>query len=259
MQHMNSQATSFIPQRPTAGKVKSRGVRKIYVLAYVTYVIFFGTALAAGGVFFLKVTLGKELEAQQATLAQEKSKFSESDMMSVREMQSRLNTAKDRLDKHISVVSIFDALERSALQSVQFVTFNYVRTTDGAPLVSFIGNTDKFDNLIFQREVLQSNPILASSTFSDIALNSSPVLDKSGQAIQGTQQQVITFGIEASIPTSLVQYQPSATAPNNGQAQADTFPTSLESGSGAGQGTSSSNASGTGAPQQQASSSLINQ
>ena len=47
---MNSQSTSFIPQRPTQGKLKNRGVRKIYILTYVSYVLFFGTLIAAAGV-----------------------------------------------------------------------------------------------------------------------------------------------------------------------------------------------------------------
>ena len=43
------QGTSFIPKSPVKGTVKPRGVRKVYILTYVTYVLFFGTLISYKG------------------------------------------------------------------------------------------------------------------------------------------------------------------------------------------------------------------
>lgn len=216
---MDSQATSFIPQRPVGNKLKTRGVRKIYLLATVAYILFFSTVLAAGAVFFYKITLDKQLDIQRQALAAEKSKFSQSDIASVREMEKRLNMVKDRMDKHVSVLSILEALEHSAVEKVQYVSFEYRRPTDGAPTVTFQGNAGTFDDLIFQREVLHSNPILASAIFMNTALDTSEKRDSSGNVIQGNYQKVVTFGLHADIPASLVGY-----TPRNGTAAATIQP-----------------------------------
>lgn len=208
---MNSQGTSFIPQRPTGGKIKSRGVRKIYLLAMIAYILFFATVLAAGGVFFFKLAVEKDLAAQQKNLATEKSKFNQSDIVNVIEMNKRLTMAKDRMDKHISVLSILEALEHSAIQTVNFDSFDYKRPNDAAPVVTFSGTSDTFDSLLFQREVLQSNPILASAAFSGITLGIVDKKDSTGKTVPGSSQRVISFDLQSDIPVSLVGYTPRST------------------------------------------------
>lgn len=202
---MNPQGTSFIPQRPAAGKVKNRGVRKIYILAYISYVLFFGSAIAAAGTFFYTLTIDSQLGYQKSLLAAERDRFSESDMASIRELEERMNIAQDRMNKHISVVSIFEALEQSAVQAIRFTSFVYERPNDNAPLVTWLGSTEKFNTIIFQREILEQNPVLAGATFTEVALVTSNVEDEATASTEAMRS--LTFSLSKEIDQSLVPYK----------------------------------------------------
>jgi hypothetical protein len=199
----NPQGTSFIPQRPTRGKTAPRKVRKIYVLAYLSIVLFFGSLLAAAGVFFFNLSLDIQLEKQEKFMAQERQQFNQGDIESVRDLEERITIAQERLDNHVSVLSIFEALEASAVQSISFVSFTYKRLGDGFPQVAFTGVSDQFNNILFQREVLASNPILAGSLFKEVSLTS-----LTGTNNTATGQKVIAFELGKEIDTGLIGYTP---------------------------------------------------
>jgi len=225
---MNPQGTSFIPQRPTQGKVKHRGVRKIYVLTYVSYVLFFGSVITAGATFFYSNILEGQLDRQKNTLIAERAKFDESDMGSIRQLDNRLNTARQRMDMHISVPSIFTALEDSAVQSLQFVSFSYKRDNDLAPLIALTGTSDNtFNSILFQREVLQTNPILSGATFTEVALGAT-----SNTADEGSvTQNLISFELTKEVDPSLIKYVPSSAVRSfEGFDQTDTMDASAEEG-----------------------------
>lgn len=216
---MNPQGTSFIPQRPTQGRLKNRGVRKIYILAYVSYVFFFGTTLAAAGLFFYNATLEAKLVHQKELLTAERDKFSQSDIESVRELERRINLAKERMDAHISVVSIFEALEKNAVQSLQLVSFGYKRLNDDAPVVTVSGNTNEFNKVLFQRDVLNADPILAGGVFSEVTLGSP---DNSIKATDGSNEEVIRFIFTKAVTPSLVGYVPRNTGASSNDTQNNT-------------------------------------
>jgi hypothetical protein len=197
----NSQGTSFIPQRPTKGPSKQRGVRKIYILSFLSYVMFFGALLAAGATLFIKLSLETELTQQQQLLDQERSRFSESEIASVRELAKRIETTKARMNQHISVLSIFESLELSAIQTLNFTGFNYERLNDEATLVTILGQAEKFDSVLFQREVLALNPILSGSSFTEVGLQSRE--DEAGRL-----DKMITFSFEKKVDPTDAAYLP---------------------------------------------------
>jgi hypothetical protein len=113
-------------------------------------VLFFGAVLAAAGTFFFNILIEGQLEAVKQALTAEREKFSQSDIESVRELDKKLKIAGERINSHISVLSIFEALELSAVQSLRFIEFSYKRLNDEAPIVMLKGTTGRFDSVIFQ-------------------------------------------------------------------------------------------------------------
>jgi hypothetical protein len=200
---VNPQGTSFIPQRPARGKSQPRQVRKIYVLAYIAYVMFFGSLIAAGVVLFYQFSLGVHLDEKRTQLEQERQQFNQGDIESVRDLERRLKVAQERLNKHVSVLAIFEALERSTVRSLRYVSFSYQRLNDSFPLLTFSGTSERFNNVLFQREVLASNPILAGSSFSEVQLQSS-VNAQNPSVVTET----IAFTLQKSLDTSLIGYTP---------------------------------------------------
>lgn len=205
---MNPQSTSFIPHRPTQGKIQNRGVRKVYILTYVSYIVFFGTLLSIGGVLAYKFTLNAQLTRQQQLLSEERSKFKQADIESIKELEQRIDTSKDRMDKHVSVLSIFEAFEKAAVQSLRFASFTYTRKTDESPEVTITGDGDTFNSVLFQRDVLLANPILKAASVSGVALETSSTENEDGTPNQTDTKKIITFSISETLDPTLVRYEP---------------------------------------------------
>lgn len=199
---VNPQGTSFIPQRPSRGKAEPKRVRKIYMLTYVTYVLFFGSLVATAAVFFFSFSLDVQLDTKRESLAAERQQFNQGDIESIRDLEKRINVAEERLNNHVSVLAIFEALEQSAVQSLRYISFSYKRLNDEFPLVSFTGTSDRFNNVLFQRDVFASNPVLAGSVIKDVALESEIAGDPSNA------EKLVTFTIEKEVDTSLIGYTP---------------------------------------------------
>jgi hypothetical protein len=199
---MNPQGTSFIPQRPTQGTIRKRGVRKVYILTYISFILFFGTILSTAGTFVYKTFENAQLDAQKKLLAEEREKFNEADMESVRELNRRMQNAQNLIDAHVSVVSIFTALEQSTLQELVLTGFDYKRSTAQVPTIALFGTTEAFNSILFQRTVLSSNPILKGASFTEVALMS----EAQGENLPLTKN--IAFTITADVQPDLIKFQP---------------------------------------------------
>lgn len=218
---MNPQGTSFIPHRPTQGNIQNRGVRKVYILTYVSYVVFFGTILAVGGVLAYKFTLNTQLVRQQQLLSEERNKFKEGDIESVKTLERRINTSKERMDKHVSVVSVFDAFEKAAVQSLHFSNIVYKRISDASVKVTVTGTADAFNGILFQRDVLLSNPVLAKATVSGVELATGSSVNDDGTPKKGDVKKTITFSIGENLDASTIKYV-AHTPDASGQNQSET-------------------------------------
>ena len=147
---MNPQGTSFIPQRPTQGANQKRGVRKIYVFTYISYILFFGSALAAVGTFFYNSLLDTRLQVHKDALVAEEAKFDQEAINNVRELDQKIKSAQKRMDLHLSVPTIFEALERNVSQSLVLSSFSYKRENDSPPKVEIAGNAKREEEPVSQ-------------------------------------------------------------------------------------------------------------
>jgi len=166
------QGTSFIPKSPVKGTVKPRGVRKVYILTYVTYVLFFGTLISAAGLFVYGLTIEQQLVSEKNRLADERKSFKEADLERVRDLEVRMNTAFSVLDRQVSVHSIFEALERSTVKPIQIEGLEYVKDIDNSLNVTLRAVTEIFNSALFQREIFASDSVLAGASFSEVSFSS---------------------------------------------------------------------------------------
>lgn len=199
---VSSQGTSFIPARPTKGKVKAGSIRKIYLLSYLSYILFFCTIMAAGGIFIYKVSLSNQLEQQQDLLAQERQSFNQSDLVRIQDLDFRIDTAMERLNQHVSVVSILTALEQSTVESVYFLDFNYSRLAGGLPEVVLSAKANGFDALLFQKDIFDSNPILQGASLSSVSMQIE-TSDEDPVVVQ----EVVSFTLAAAFDPALILYK----------------------------------------------------
>src|SRR5690606_8451665 len=70
--------------------------------------------------------------------------------------------------------------------------------------------SDRFNNVLFQREVLGTNPILAGSSFKEVQLASIP-----DQRAPDGLRDTVSFTLEKMVDTSLIGYTPRSAARTN--------------------------------------------
>ena len=118
--------TSFIPKKPVTmtGQSQPSSMSLLLVVSIIIFLISLGLA---GYVFLQKNLLLQKLTTDQNTIETNKSGLT-SDSITIEslvELNSRINVAKDLLNKHIAVSPIFDFLQQGTLKSVRFKNFNF--------------------------------------------------------------------------------------------------------------------------------------
>jgi len=197
---MESSGSSFIPQRPTRGKVAAKSFRKIYVLSYVSYLVFFTTMLAVGGVFIYQLMLKSELDGLKEQLVSQKNLFSQADLDRVRNLDYRIDAASQLVSSHASLLTVFRALDNTIADPIQLLNFSYDRKEDqNTPRVTLAAVASEFDEVIFQEQILASNPMTRGFKVANVNLATVPV-DQERLELGVRQVVNINLTAELSVP-----------------------------------------------------------
>lgn len=204
---------SFIPKQPASAQLRKRSVRRIYILSYISFVVFFGVVIAAAGTFFYKVNVGTELENSEQTLVQLRSEFQSADFERVKFLATQLDEASQLLDRHVSLVAILKALEDSTVATVAYSSLDYTRTLPTELTLDVAGVTDNFNSLIFQRQVYGLDPsaVLSGAKIANFTSTYASELETSEvQTLVGDEEQIVEFTLVQSIGPSNALYEPSS-------------------------------------------------
>ncbi len=199
---------SFIPRQTNQPAPRKKITRRVYVLNYVVYVLFFGTLFVTAALFIWEFQLNKTLDTQRSLLEAERNKFSQSQIERVRELDMQLNIVQTLLDNHTSVLQIFSALEDTTLQNVGFAGFRIysagsnkengeVEVDTNTYTLSLYGGLDDFNTLVFQREVLKQNDLLKGATIKQVVYGAAEGFE--GLEIEDTSR----ISYEISIPIAM--------------------------------------------------------
>ena len=208
---------SFIPRQSNQPAPRKKITRRVYVLNYVVYVLFFGTLFITAALFVWEFQLNKSLDQQKSLLEAERNKFSQSDIEKVRELDRQLSLARSLLDNHTSVRQIFNALEDATLQNVDFSGF--VITDAGVEegvvgsvadsgantyYLSLVGGLNDFNTLLFQREVLQQNSLLSGAEIRQVIYG---LGEDGGDQIALSEAYQIAYEITIPVAMSDIPYR----------------------------------------------------
>lgn len=201
---MESSGSSFIPTRPTRGKVAAKSFRKVYVLSYVSYLVFFTTLLAAGGIYLYILSLKSELSSLQQDLVAQKNLFSQSDLDRVRNLDYRIDTANDLVNGHASLLTVFNALDSVIADPVQFLSFNYDRVEDTQrPHISLTAVAEEFDEVIFQDQIMRNNAITSRFNVANVNLSTQPI---DPERLELGVRQVVNVNLTAELAVSDINF-----------------------------------------------------
>ena len=150
--------TSFIPQKTsiTSGQNESSSLSLFLVVSIVVFLISLGLA---GYVYLEKKILVQKITADQGTIETNKNGLI-SDSNTVENLvalNSRINVAKNLLNKHVSISPIFDFLQQTTLKSVRFKNFSFSSTNkdtsgSGGVFVQMSGSAKDWETVASQAD-----------------------------------------------------------------------------------------------------------
>lgn len=208
----NPPGGSFIPKRPQARRSSpTKAGRRVYVFSYVAFVVFFGTLLSSGGIYFLKERAAQQLEEHALLLEAERTVFNQAEIDEIRSFDEQLQLAMTVLDSHTAFSKVFEELEQFTAAPVQFAGLDYTREVAGGTVLTLDGLTESFDVLLFQREALQQSELFGAAKFVNVSYGSAATLiegaDRIDPQTSQTQFDRVTFTFESDAFADKIGYE----------------------------------------------------
>lgn len=184
--------TSFIPKKPIVAS-ESVARKSIDFFAIIATILFLGSLVLSAAVFAWKYTLQKQVANSEASLAKAKDQFDQEFIGYVNRLNSRIETSKELLNKHVGASTIFGFLASHTLKTVSYTDFTYSYEADGTVKVVMKGVAKSYSSIALQSEEFgKQNQYIKSPIFSDL----NP--DQSGSVV---------FTLTALLDKNLISYQ----------------------------------------------------
>jgi len=166
--------------------------------------ILFATVLGAGGLYFYKGILAKNIADLQNNLTLAQNRFEPSKITELKVLDKRLNAATEILANHLTIIPIFNELEQLTMKTVRFTKFSYAAGTDKNAVVDvkMSGVAIGYRSIALQSDLFAQNKNFLNPIFSNLTL------DQSGNVL---------FDLQFSVDPKFVNYkQDLLTSASNG-------------------------------------------
>lgn len=203
---MEGQGSSFIPKSSARVPSRTRVTHRIYVLSYISYIVFFGALFAVAGVYLYGSNVARSLEALKSQLVTERSRFNNEDIEAIKLLDKRLSTAEQFVEESSAPSRIFGDIEDVVASNIQFSGFKYRYLSNRQFEIALTGRAEELNEIVWQRELLKNTNILRDAVVSkyDYSVDGeSSVTTVSGDA-------TLTFVISDTRSTALIPYLPPA-------------------------------------------------
>lgn len=201
---MPEQGASFIPKSGVKKVQRNRGARRIYLLAYICYIIFFSTLFVVVGVYLYAATVNRSLTTLKEQLSVEQQRFSVSDIEQVRLFDKRMREANRLLEESSAPSRIFSDVESIVASNIYFSSMNYELLPGRKFQIELVGRANNFNQLINQKDLIGNSEILRDATITayDYGLGSEGNLS-------GAASLAFTFADTRDL--SIISYKPNIT------------------------------------------------
>jgi len=205
--------SSFIPKKPLTGIQEAAPQTHVSIFSVLAVFLFVISIGLAGGAFFWVTVLEKQKDLNIQTLEDSRKQFDPSLIDELKRVNTRIDVAKELLDRHVSVSNFFDIIEGFTLRSVRFTNFSYVlgSNTEEVIKLQMNGEAESFSAIALQSDVLGKNKSLSNPILSNLAL-------KEGGKI--------SFTLGAEVPASILLYKDFVKGATPAQAATSTTATS---------------------------------
>lgn len=219
---MFSSNGSFIPKQDSnARPKKKKSSYYVGVFSYISYIILFGSAIAALLVFLYSIQIQNTFAERQDTLQNIKNEFRQSELAEVQEFELLVETAETTFNESTSLAPLFSALEESVAESVQFESIGIERSGNRLT-VRVNAVSDGFDTALFQRTVYERFALLESFDLQDVTFNRG-VTSGTAELSPLLQGENVSFTLVAHVPYDGVPFNPRLQLDQVSQVQSETF------------------------------------
>jgi hypothetical protein len=209
--------TSFIPKKSVAsiggvGVAKATPRRSSSLFMILAVMIFIISLGAVGGMYLWKEYLVSKQENYKKQLVQKEKQFDSNLIQQLKRENVKIDLAKQLLDKHLAVSSIFSIISQFTIRDVRFLSMDVSAPNDQSSDLKFDmdGYGTSLQAVAFQSDVLGQ---LEQYGLRDIVKNpimSDPSLDASG---------AVSFGFTATINPNSLSYEKLISSMTNGNGQ----------------------------------------
>lgn len=160
-------------------------------------VAIFGAAIfAAAGVFFYNQFLTDEIKKKVVILEKEKGSLDLETIQELTKLDKRIESAKKILDRHVSLIPLFELLEKNTLRNVRFKNFKFGIEKDGI-ILDMNGVANSYAAVALQADIFGEDKNITEPVFSDLGV------DFNGN---------VTFRVIAKIDPRLISFRNSVAA-----------------------------------------------
>lgn len=202
----DSKNSSFIPKAGPVGRRRTNASKQVYIFTLISYVLIFATMIASAGTFMFKMSKEKLLNETHVRLYNNISIFNDASFQEVISFDRYLKQAKNRIDNSVSIVSIFDALEASTIDTVQIESLNLERELDEKIILSATIKTDSFDSTLFQREVYGTNQVIKNPLIEKLDTSGIDKSTTDGASDDEDVESRVSFDTTLEIPLLSIPY-----------------------------------------------------
>jgi hypothetical protein len=162
---------SFIPKKPIAPATPaSYGRHNMPLMTLLSTIIFIAALALAGGVFAYERYLDSSLAAKKTQLEQARGSF---ELPTIKEMEradKRIEFAKGLLANHSAFSALFDVLQKSTLQNVQYTNMD-LGANGSAITLTLKGIAKSYASVALQSDLFNTARGIKHPVFSDLNLD----------------------------------------------------------------------------------------
>ncbi len=170
--------TSFIPKRPVASEnvISQAPRRAVGLLSILATVAVLATIASFVGVYLFESQLAGQKTKLQSSITSAKDGLGTDFVSDMKRLNNRIEGVKSLIKSHVVVSPIFEALQSTTLQSVQYSDFSYDYIIDATNKVEVVevklsGNAKSYATIALQSDAYTKSSLIRNPVFSNLTIN----------------------------------------------------------------------------------------
>lgn len=158
--------SSFIPKEPITEEVFKK--KKAGVFGVIVVALFVTSIIVAGGMYFYKGFIKKDIASLQSQLAESEKNIDKKTITEMSRFAARLDIVKSVVFKHQVISNVLNSLASSTASSVYFTSFSYGALTPDNLSITLEGKATSYGSVALEENALMNNKNFKSVVFSNL-------------------------------------------------------------------------------------------